>query len=201
MVIASSGHTTKMHAHGRCRSRGRTERAHRSLENRSERGFPQRPHAASLFWRKKEQNPRCQPASHTKFLTLPENDLPRHLTGPAQEGGFPCPREWIPLHTIVDPLAHESGSPCAEVVHPILRSGAVSPRVSCSPFRDLVRGRHSARTPRARITSPPDDTRCPARMRSVRPRHNQGIPDARWRGGAARRASPRRALRVHRCPG
>ena len=34
-------------ARGRCRSRGRTERAHRSLENRTERGFPQRPHASS----------------------------------------------------------------------------------------------------------------------------------------------------------
>ena len=35
-------------AHGRCRSRGRIERAHRSLENRIERGFPQRPHASSF---------------------------------------------------------------------------------------------------------------------------------------------------------
>ena len=35
-------------AHGRRRPRGRTERVHSDLENRTERGFPQRPHA-SLF--------------------------------------------------------------------------------------------------------------------------------------------------------
>src|SRR3989442_13833876 len=34
-------------AHGSCRSRGRQERAHRSLENRTERGFPQLPQAPS----------------------------------------------------------------------------------------------------------------------------------------------------------
>jgi len=34
-------------AYGSCRSRGRQERAHRSLENRTERGFPQLPQALS----------------------------------------------------------------------------------------------------------------------------------------------------------
>jgi hypothetical protein len=42
-----------------CRTRGRQERAHRSLENRTERGFPQRPHAIFVH------------ALHTKFRTLP----------------------------------------------------------------------------------------------------------------------------------
>ena len=50
--IASSARvhpTAKMPpAHGRCRPCGRTERAHRDLENRTERGFPQRPHASSV---------------------------------------------------------------------------------------------------------------------------------------------------------
>jgi hypothetical protein len=187
MVIASSGHTTKMHAHGRCRSRGRTERAHRSLENRSERGFPQRPHAASLFWRKKEQNPRCQPASHTKFLTLPiwllANDLPRQRAGLALESGSPLPRKWIPLH----------------------RSGATPPAIWCRfsagvalpiPRRDAgvaVRGH----TPRAnRVTLLRTNAAPFAVGRSVLDR-DQAIPAARWRGGVARRASPRRALRVH----
>jgi hypothetical protein len=31
--------------YGSCRSRGRPERAHRSLENRTDRGFPQLPQA------------------------------------------------------------------------------------------------------------------------------------------------------------
>ena len=35
-------------AHGRCRARGREERVHRPLENRTDRGFPQRPHALSF---------------------------------------------------------------------------------------------------------------------------------------------------------
>ena len=35
-------------AHGRRRPCGRRERAHRALENRTERGFPQRPHALSF---------------------------------------------------------------------------------------------------------------------------------------------------------
>src|SRR6266540_3631113 len=48
MPIAFLRSPRKMRAHGRCRSRGRTERAHRSLENRPERGFPQRPPASSL---------------------------------------------------------------------------------------------------------------------------------------------------------
>jgi hypothetical protein len=34
---------------------GRTERAHEDLENRTERGFPQRPHASSILREKKEQ--------------------------------------------------------------------------------------------------------------------------------------------------
>jgi hypothetical protein len=34
-------------AYGSCRSRGRQERAHRSLENRTARGFPQLPQAPS----------------------------------------------------------------------------------------------------------------------------------------------------------
>ena len=34
-------------AHGRCRHCGRQERAHSDLENRTARGFPQRPHARS----------------------------------------------------------------------------------------------------------------------------------------------------------
>jgi putative transposase len=33
--------------HGRCHPRGRQERAHRDLENRTDRGFPQRPHPSS----------------------------------------------------------------------------------------------------------------------------------------------------------
>ena len=41
-------------AQGRCRSRGRTERAHRSLENRTEHSFPQRPHASSIGRRRKK---------------------------------------------------------------------------------------------------------------------------------------------------
>src|SRR4051812_45778424 len=53
-------------AHGRCRPYGRQERAHRDLENRRERGFPQRPHASLLS--EKDQTS----ASHTKFLTLPQ---------------------------------------------------------------------------------------------------------------------------------
>lgn len=51
-------------AHGRCRSRGRAERAHRSLENRTERGFPQRPHASSfnaLYTRNSGHSQQLQP--------------------------------------------------------------------------------------------------------------------------------------------
>jgi len=40
--------------YGRCRSCGRTERAHSSLENRTERGFPQRPQPLSLNAKKKK---------------------------------------------------------------------------------------------------------------------------------------------------
>ena len=54
-------------AHGRCRPRGRQERAHRDLENRTGRGFPQRPHASIVVV---EGNDTTN-ASHTKFLTLP----------------------------------------------------------------------------------------------------------------------------------
>ncbi len=40
--------------HGRCHPCGRQERAHRDLENRTERGFPQRPHPSSLYMKKNE---------------------------------------------------------------------------------------------------------------------------------------------------
>jgi hypothetical protein len=43
------------------------------LENRTERGFPQRPHASSCSWKKEERQKtdyNVNPASHTKFLTL-----------------------------------------------------------------------------------------------------------------------------------
>jgi hypothetical protein len=49
-------------AYGSCRSRGRQERAHRSLENRTERGFPQLPQAPS-------SPTKCHPCS--RFTLLP----------------------------------------------------------------------------------------------------------------------------------
>jgi hypothetical protein len=55
------------------------ECAHSDLENRTRRGFPQRPHASSDFREKEEQNLRRQPAPHTKFRTLP-GPLPRAHT-------------------------------------------------------------------------------------------------------------------------
>src|SRR5688572_9560525 len=63
-------------AHGRCRSRGRTERAHRSMENRTERGFPQRPHALSFpLERRREPNAVSQLCSRnsgqSRVLRLP----------------------------------------------------------------------------------------------------------------------------------
>jgi len=45
-------------AHGRCRPYGRQDRAHRDLENRTERGLPQRPHASSGSWKKGPKNER-----------------------------------------------------------------------------------------------------------------------------------------------
>ena len=68
----------KMHgAHGRCRPYGRTERVHSDLENRTERGFPQRPHASSFIGSRREDR-NVNHASHTKFLTLP----PRRVDPP-----------------------------------------------------------------------------------------------------------------------
>jgi hypothetical protein len=46
------------------------ERAHRDLENREERGFPQRPHALLLSWKRRQRN-----ASHTEILTLPNHGI------------------------------------------------------------------------------------------------------------------------------
>src|SRR4029453_1863055 len=53
---------------GRCHPCGRQERAHRDLENRTERGFPQRPHPSSLY-----QNKKCSlelSVNTTKFSTI-----------------------------------------------------------------------------------------------------------------------------------
>jgi hypothetical protein len=58
-----------------------------------------------------------------------------------------CAGRWIPSHTRMDPVAQN-------MVLPIARSGAVSPRASCSPSAMRVRGWPSVRTPLARIASP-----------------------------------------------
>ncbi len=55
-------------AHGRCRPYGRQERAHRDLENRTERGFPQRPHASLSLWKED----RTKPLTH-KIPDTPTN--------------------------------------------------------------------------------------------------------------------------------
>ena len=57
------------------------------LENRPERGFPQRPHA-SLDCQEREQTETVNRASHTKFLTRPAKafrDQPRSRTRGAAE--------------------------------------------------------------------------------------------------------------------
>ena len=48
----------------------------RDLENRRERGFPQRPHASLSSWKEDRKN-----ASHTKFLTLPTVGTKVKITG------------------------------------------------------------------------------------------------------------------------
>jgi Transposase, Mutator family len=53
-------------AHGRRRPSGRTERAHRDLENRTDRGFPQRPHAASFGGRRKKNESDDVNPPHTR---------------------------------------------------------------------------------------------------------------------------------------
>ena len=57
-------------AHGRCRSRGRTERAHRSLENRTERGFPQRPHASWMSGGQRRPNDVNRPYTRNSGQSL-----------------------------------------------------------------------------------------------------------------------------------
>lgn len=80
-------------AHGRCRHCGRTERAHSDLENRTERGFPQRPHA-SLSSRNEDQ----KNASNTKFLTLPPYPpFPRSLRAHARS------RSRLPGENVFEP--------------------------------------------------------------------------------------------------
>jgi hypothetical protein len=58
--------TNRENARGSCRSRGRQERAHRSLENRKT-GFPQLPPALSSFTRKPEK---CYPCSRLTLLPM-----------------------------------------------------------------------------------------------------------------------------------
>jgi hypothetical protein len=50
-----SGRIRTKSGYGRCQSRGRTDRAHRSLENRKERGFPQRPQPSSLLVERRQK--------------------------------------------------------------------------------------------------------------------------------------------------
>jgi hypothetical protein len=96
----------------------------------------------------------------------------------------------------VDPLSHESGSPCAEVVLPLARSGAGSPRVSRPPICGAGGVCHLAAPPRGSRVTPRTIRGAPLAFgRSVLD-YNQAIPAARSRDGVARRASPRLALRV-----
>jgi hypothetical protein len=75
MTIAFSHDRRRMRiALGRRRSRGRTERAHRSLENRTDRGFPQRPHASSIERSRKKR-------LYLHRLTHEIPDTPEELSG------------------------------------------------------------------------------------------------------------------------
>ena len=81
---------------------------------------------------------------------------------------------------------HQSEQDLHRTGAPIARSGAVSQLLSRSPVPDTMRGLRRPAHRSRESRHPADATRCPARIRSVRPRHDQPIPHAQWRGGGAR---------------
>ncbi len=64
--------------HGRRRSHGRKQRAHRSLQNRKERGFAQRPQPSSSSSSRSTEKIRCSTASQVSRLIAPTTPRRRH---------------------------------------------------------------------------------------------------------------------------
>ena len=129
---------------------GREERAHKDLENRTERGFPQRPHASPLHGRGRKKNEAFNRLTHG-IPDTPTGDRcggKFHPRVRASRTSFLSPRCPIPHEQTSVAATTRASCPAVEQGRPTETPRCRSPRSPCRETRRQPRAQRPGRTAR-----------------------------------------------------